>query len=124
MAGQDEPFDSEAIKWFLGKLCWHYRRQNMLVIWDGAAIHHSQTVKNWLHRRPGRMHLERLPAYNPMLNPVKLVWNQPKRALKNQVFTSLESLQAAVLEEVNYLQADRKRIRYFFRKKEVAFFTD
>lgn len=36
---------------------------------DGAAIHRSQSVRNWLHRRPGRVHLERLPAYSPMLNP-------------------------------------------------------
>jgi len=124
LAGQDQPFDSETISWFLSKLCWHYRRQNLLIIWDGAAIHRSQTVKDWLHRRPGRVHLERLPAYSPMLNPVELVWSQLKRALKNQVFTDLVSLQEAVLNEVNYLQADRKRICCFFRKREVAFFTD
>ncbi|WP_394333811.1 transposase [Spirosoma endophyticum] len=87
-------------------------------------MHRSQTVRDWLHHRPGRVHLERLPAYSPMLNPVELVWSQLKRSLKNRVFTSLESLQAAVLEEVDYLQADHQRIRCFFRKKEVAFFTD
>ncbi|WP_425290906.1 IS630 family transposase [Spirosoma linguale] len=70
LAGQDKPFNSEDIIWFLGKLCWHYRRQNLLVIWDGAAIHRSQTVKEWRHKKPGRVHLERLPAYSPMLNPV------------------------------------------------------
>lgn len=59
-----------------------------------------------------------------MLNPVELVWSQLKRSLKNRVFTSLESLQTAVMEEVDFLQADRKRIRCFFRKKEVTFFTD
>jgi len=29
-----------------------------------------------------------------------------------------------VMNEVDYLQADRNRIRCFFRKKEIAFFTD
>ncbi|WP_461133627.1 transposase [Spirosoma lituiforme] len=87
-------------------------------------MHRSETVRNWLHRRPGRIHLERLPAYSPHLNPVELVWSQLKRSLKNRLFTSLESLQAAVLEEVAYLQADRHRIRCFFRKKEVSFFMD
>jgi len=124
LAGQDQPFSSDDICWFLGKLCWHYRRQNLVVIWDGAAIHRSQTVKSWLHSRPGRVHLERLPAYSPMLNPVELVWSQLKRSLKNRVFTSLKSLQTAVMDEVDFLQADRKRIRCFFRKKEVTFFTD
>jgi hypothetical protein len=69
LAGQDQPFTSDDICWFLSKLCWQYRRQNMLVIWDGAAIHRSQTVRNWLQSRPGRVHLERLPAYSPALNP-------------------------------------------------------
>ena len=124
LAGQDQPFSSDDICWFLAKLCWHYRRQNLVVVWDRAAIHRSQTVKSWLHSRPGRVHLERLPAYSPMLNPVELIWSQLKRSLKNRVFTSLESLQTAVMSEVDFLQADRERIRCFFRKKEIAFFTD
>lgn len=37
----------------------------MLVIWDGAAIHRSEAVKAFLKERPGRIHLERLPAYSP-----------------------------------------------------------
>ena len=123
LAGQDKAFDSEDITWFLDKLCWHYRRKDLLIIWDGATIHRSQIVKAWLHKKPGRVHLERLPAYSPVLNPVELVWSQLKRALKNRVFTDLGSLQEAVLKEVDYLQADRARISCFFRKKEVAFFT-
>lgn len=95
-----------------------------MIVICGAAIHRSQAVRNWLQSRPGRVHLERLPAYSPMLNQVELVWSQSKRSLKNWVFTSLGSLQTAVMNEVDFLQADRGRIRWFFRKNEVAFFTD
>ncbi|WP_020595948.1 transposase [Spirosoma panaciterrae] len=42
---------------------------------DGAAIHRSEAVKQLLHERPGRIHLERLPAYSPELNPVELFWS-------------------------------------------------
>lgn len=35
LAGQDQPFNSEDSSWFLGKLCWHYRRQTIVVIWQG-----------------------------------------------------------------------------------------
>jgi len=35
LAGQDQPFTSDDICWFLSKLCWQYRCQNMLVIWQG-----------------------------------------------------------------------------------------
>ena len=40
------------------------------------------------------------------------------------VITSLQSLQMAVMDEVDFLQSAQKRIQCFFRKKEVAFFTD
>jgi len=65
LGGQDQPFTSEDIVWFLSKLCWHYRRWNLLLIWDGAAIHRSQAVKDWLISKPGRVHLDRLPSYSP-----------------------------------------------------------
>lgn len=124
LAGQDQPFTSEEIVWFLNKLCYRYRKSNLLVIWDGATIHRSQAVKAFLSRKPGRVHLERLPAYSPELNPVELLWSHLKRSLKNQVFTSLEQLQVAVLDQVERLHGDPKLVTSFFRKREVAFFTD
>lgn len=124
VAGQDQPFTSEDIVWFLTKLCGRYRKRDMLLIWDGAAIHRSEVVKAFLKERPGRIHLERLPAYSPQLNPVELVWSQLKRSLKNQVFTNLEELTVAVLDQVKSLERDPKLVQAFFNKKEIAFITD
>jgi transposase len=124
VAGQDHSFNGEDIVWFLGKLCSRYRKRDLLIIWDGASIHSSEAVKTFLRERPGRIHLERLPAYSPELNPTELVWNQIKQRLKNQVFLSLADLTLAVLEQIGLLEKDRKRIQVFFQKKEVAFFTD
>ncbi|MGV3556910.1 IS630 family transposase [Larkinella arboricola] len=124
VAGQDQSFTSEDIVWFLNKLCGRYRKRDMLIIWDGAAIHRSEVVKTFLKDHPGRIHLERLPAYSPQLNPVELVWSQLKRSLKNQVFTSLEELAVAVLEQINCLEKDPKLVQAFFNKKEIAFITD
>ncbi|WP_247236095.1 transposase, partial [Telluribacter sp. SYSU D00476] len=73
---------------------------------------------------PGRVHLERLPGYSPELNPAELVWNHLKRGLKNRVFLSLEDLVNTVLDQINLLEEDPALIQVFFRKKEVAFFTD
>lgn len=43
---------------------------NLLVIWDGATIHRCQAVKDFLAKGGAkRIHLERLPAYAPELNP-------------------------------------------------------
>ncbi|MGM9512430.1 IS630 family transposase [Larkinella sp. GY13] len=124
VAGQDQSFTSEDIVWFLNKLCGRYRKRDMVIIWDGAAIHRSEVVKAFLKERPGRIHLERLPAYSPQLNPVELVWSQLKRSLKNQVFTDLEELTVAVMEQVNCLERDPKLVQAFFNKKEIAFITD
>jgi transposase len=57
----------------------------LLVIWDGASIHRSQPVKDFLAKGGAkRIHLERLPAYAPELNPQEGVWNLLKRVeLKN-----------------------------------------
>lgn len=64
VAGQDQSFASENIVWFLTKLCSRYRKRDLVIIWDGASIHRSEAVKAFLSERPGRVHLERLPAYS------------------------------------------------------------
>jgi transposase len=95
----------------------------MIIVWDGAAIHRSEAVKAFLKERPSRVHLERLPAYSPELNPVELVWSQVKRSLKNQVFANLETLKKAVLDQVKILEKDPKLVEAFFHKKEIGFIT-
>ena len=124
MAGQDQAYTGEAIVGFLKKLFSRYRKRDLLVIWDGAAIQRSWAVKQLLSERPGRIHLERLPAYSPELNPVELVWSQLKGRLKNQVFINLDELASAVQEQIKCLAADTKLIQAFFRKKEIAFIRD
>ena len=123
VAGQDQPFTSEDIVWFLTKLCGRYRKRNLLVIWDGAAIHRSEAVKNLLRDKAGRIHLERLPAYSPELNPVELVWSYLKRSLKNQVFINLGELAIAVLAQIKRLEENPKLVQVFFHKKEIGFIT-
>ncbi|GAA4457728.1 hypothetical protein GCM10023189_28910 [Nibrella saemangeumensis] len=121
---QNQAFTGEDLVWFLEKLCSRYRKRNLLVIWDGLKAHSGEAVKAFLAARPGRVHLERLPAYSPELNPVELVWSHLKRSLKNQVFCKLADLQEAVEEQIKLMREDPKLIRSFFRKKEVVFITD
>jgi len=124
VVGQDRSLTGEDIVWFVNKLCGRYRKRDLLIIWDGAAIHRSEAVKAFLSQRPGRVHLESLPPYSPELNPVELVWNQLKSKLKNQVFLSLQDLAQVVREQLNIFEKERKLVQAFFRKKEIGFFTD
>ena len=71
----------------------------LLVIWDGAPIHRSNVIKAFLSAGGAkRLHLERLPAYAPELNPQEGVWNLLKRReLKNLCAANLVQLHTELL---------------------------
>jgi transposase len=47
----------------------------MVLIWDGAPIHRSHVIKEFLANGAAqRLHRERLPAYAPELNPGEGLW--------------------------------------------------
>jgi hypothetical protein len=51
----------------------------MVMIWDGAPIHRSHPIKEFLANGASpRLHLEPLPAYAPELNPDEGLWQQLK----------------------------------------------
>jgi transposase len=70
----------------------------LLVIWDGATIHRCQAIKDFLTKGGAkRIHLERLPAYAPELNPQEGVWNLLKRVeLKNVCCLEVQQIQRQV----------------------------
>ena len=75
---QDHAIDSADVVAFLEHLLREVSGQ-MVIIWDGSPIHRSQTVKEFLANGASqRLHLERLPAYAPELNPDEGVWQQLK----------------------------------------------
>jgi transposase len=73
---QDRPSNSDDVVACLE----HLLREmpgRMVSIWDGSPIHRSRTVQELLsHGASQRLHLERLPAYAPELNPDEGVWRQ------------------------------------------------
>ena len=49
----------------------------MTIIWDGAPMHRRQVITTFLAKGAAqRLHLERLPAYAPELNPGEGLWAQ------------------------------------------------
>jgi transposase len=51
----------------------------VLVLWDGAMIHRSRLIKDFVREQKGRVWLEFLPAYAPELNPVEYLWSHWKQ---------------------------------------------
>lgn len=50
----------------------------ILVVWDGAPIHRSVLVRDYVFSTRGRIQVERFPAYAPELNPVEYMWGHLK----------------------------------------------
>jgi transposase len=46
----------------------------LLILWDGATIHRSALIKDYLASTGGKLQVEALPAYAPELNPVEYLW--------------------------------------------------
>lgn len=75
---QEQAYDSVAIVRFLKHVLRHLPGK-LLILWDGASIHRSQTIKTFLADGGAeRIHLERLPAYAPDLNPDEGIWRYLK----------------------------------------------
>ncbi len=87
-------YRSQAVVRFLKHVLQHIPGK-LLVIWDGAPIHRSGVIKQFLASGAAtRLHLERLPSYAPELNPVELVWRYLKHvALRNVCCDTLDELQ-------------------------------
>jgi transposase len=51
----------------------------VLLLWDGAPIHRSKLVAAHLAGQTDWLHVERLPAYAPELNPVEYLWSHWKQ---------------------------------------------
>ncbi len=63
---------------FLRALRRHFRRQRVMLIWDGLGAHKSRRMRACLAAPRGWLAVERLPAYAPDLNPVEPVWGNVK----------------------------------------------
>ena len=81
----------------------------MLILWDGAPIHRSVLVRDYIRSTKGRIRVERLPAYAPELNPVEYMWGH----LKSHEIANLIAHQAweLGLEATAALRRMRRRKR-------------
>ena len=84
MLVQDRAFKGPDVVRFLQHLLRHVPGK-LLIIWDGAPIHRSHEVKEFLANGAAeRIRLEQLPAYCPDLNPAEGIWKYLKHVeLKN-----------------------------------------
>lgn len=97
----------------------HLRSQTdrkLLVIWDGSPIHRNTDVRDYLANGAAKhIHLERLPAYAPDLNPDEGTWRHLKRVeLANVCCVDLWDLHSHVCAAVSRLRRKPHIIQSFF----------
>jgi len=88
----------------------------LLVIWDGSSIHRNQYIQDYLaNGATKQIHLERLPAYAPDLNPDEGVWNHLKYVeLKNMCCSDLNHLRRELNLAIRRLRYKPYLIQSFF----------
>lgn len=114
---QDRPFNSDDVVAFLE----HLLREvpgRMVLIWDGAPIHRSQIIKAFLTNGAAqRLHLERLPAYAPDLNPGEGFWQQLKGVeLRNLCCFNLPHLRHELRDAVRRVRRKPRIIHGCFKE--------
>lgn len=94
---------------FLQHLLRHLRG-HVIVLWDNANIHGGEAIRRLCSRVP-RLHLERLPAYAPELNPDEGVWKHAKHELSNGCPQDIDELWEELLTSLDDLRRSQKRMR-------------
>jgi transposase len=113
---QDHSFNSEDVVTFLE----HLLREvpgRMVLIWDGAPMHRRQIIKDFLAEGAAqRLHLARLPAYAPELNPGEGLWQQLKGVeLRNGCCFTIAHLKRELRDAVKRVRQKAHLIKSFFR---------
>ena len=93
----------------------------MVIIWDGAPIHRSQVIREFLvNGAAQRLHLERLPAYAPELNPGEGLWQQLKGVeLRNVCCFNIPHLRRELRDAVKRVRRRPRLINSFFRSAKL-----
>jgi transposase len=112
---QDRAFNSVDVVAFLE----HLLREvpgRMVILWDGAPIHRSHVIREFLvNGAASRLHLERLPAYAPELNPGEGLWAHLKGVeLRNVCCFSLPHLRAELSAAVKRVRRKPRIVRGCF----------
>jgi transposase len=117
---QSHPIDSLDVVAFLE----HLLREvpgRLVIIWDGAPLHRRQIIQEFLANGAAqRLHLERLPAYAPELNPGEGLWQQLTGVeLRHVCCCNIPQLKHVLRDAVKRVRRKARLIKCFFRGAEL-----
>jgi transposase len=93
----------------------------MVLIWDGAPIHRSQVIRDFLANGAApRLPPERLPASAPELNPGEALWQQLKGVeLRHVCCFNIPPLRHELHDAVKRVRRRPRLLISFFREAEL-----
>ena len=95
----------------------------LLLLWDGAPIHRSRLVSDYVRSQRAWLHVEFLPPYAPELNPVEYLWGYwKKHELANFCAKDIWQLSHTASRALRRIRQRRRRpelIAAFFRQAEL-----
>ena len=113
-------FDNVRVAACLEALLTKLRGQRLIVLWDGGTMHKGMPIRALLAKHPGRLSLERLPAYAPMLNPVEALWSWLKDGrLCNFAPHDAHELDARIAAELRSIQRSQPQLRNLFHASQL-----
>jgi transposase len=96
---------------FLVMLLRAYPTKIIRLVLDGASIHDSKKVREFLRGVRSRLRIVWLPAYTPELNLIERVWGHVKRsAASNYFFGTIRRLTNAVSHALSHLNRSKERL--------------
>ena len=82
--------------------------ERIIVVWDGGMMHKGDPIREAVERFKPRLHLEKLPPYAPMLNPVEQIWSWLKFSrLCNNAPANAADLNRAIKHELRRITDDQ-----------------
>ena len=113
VAVQARAFKGVAVERFLKHLLCQLNSR-LLIIWDGAPIHHDRIVNAFVAGTAGQLCVEQLPGYAPDLNPDEGVWDHRKYVeLKNVTCHDQAELRHELRLAIARLRQKPTLIRHF-----------
>jgi transposase len=105
-------FLTHLLRHLSGKLC---------LLWDGAPIHRSRLVTDFIAAQGERLHVEPIPAYAPELNPVEYLWGYFKQhELPNFCPKELWNLSFAASKALKRIRRRPKLIIAFWKQSKLS----
>ena len=103
-------YRTDSLIGFLRHLRRHFRRQRVILLWDGRPGHQSAGMRTYLTGQRHWLTVERLPGYAPDVNPVEAVFGNVKgRELANHCGPALTTLATALRTGLGRVSAEFRR---------------